>query len=313
MAVTKRRRSAPTEAQTEEDLSTLTVEEVLPGEMPSLEDAPLLMIVMGMSGAGKTRLAFSFCLDPRTAPALFLDPTGSTRGIRRNPELFAQMQTSGSTIRRVQDGDTILKQLRWLSTHNRKLHTPFKTVVLDDATESFELTKQAEAKRRGTTVKDMPGLAYVAIYETWLEIFRLLYKLGEEQGMNVVMNCWPEKEAHPETQQMLWVPKFSGKFGYMVPGYFDVVGYLAPTIEEQKKGNTINKRFTNRLITMSDDYFVKDRYALFGARDVQMPSASKIMDILKGGDFAGQHVEPKPTNARKKKTRKPQEENNTDA
>ena len=256
----------------------LTVPQDLPGVELTETERLLKMLVFGHSGVGKTRLALTFCEDPRTSPVLWLDPTGGTTGIAD------QAKAHGASIRVVEAMDSVTKFTDWLIANKGG---GFKTLVVDDFSECFSLTKETVAKQTGkTSAADLDPRDHPKLYERALKIFRALRKVATPvaaggAGVHIVVTCWAEFKLNNQTQEEYWVPRFAGQFGYQTPAYFDVVTYLESKVKASKDPATkeVTHTFSNTLNALSDQHLVKDRFNLIGAR-MEMPTATKILDRL---------------------------------
>lgn len=249
----------------------LTIPKELPGVPLTRSARYLRLLLFGLSGAGKTWFCKSFTEDERTRPVLWLDATGGTDGI-----CDLESVRQHAEIRACSDMRSILRFTEWLRA------TPehgFRTLVIDDFTESFGLTKTKLAlDLHGKDADDIEGPEYAQLYERTRKVFRALKALASPDetgagGLHVIVTCWPaEKEAEPGVTML--VPNFAGKFVREAPGYFSVVGYL----EVDSRATRLARRFANK-VTFSPNgrLLVKDRSSRLGAV-MLLPTATRVMD-----------------------------------
>jgi adenylate kinase family enzyme len=252
----------------------LTVPRTLPGARKAQDTSLIKALIFGPSGAGKTRFALSFCKDPRTNPVLWLDHTGGTTGVQDEANAL------GAEIRSCGDMGEVQKVIDYLKVEDH----PYKTVIFDDFSEAFGLTKNAIAKELGLgTSEDLTWQSYAKLYERTLNRIRGFVSLASPKsagggGVHVIVTCWSEKEKDRDENE-LWVPQFSGKFGLeRVPGYFDLVGFLEHKVKVNREGGNQQRTFTNRLITMSQTHLVKDRFDSIPGGVLDAPTAAKLLD-----------------------------------
>ena len=256
---------------------TLTVPRELPGK-PVVNGAVYLkLLVFGPTGAGKTRFCLTFCQDPRTSPVLYVDHSRGTTGI------LAEAEAAGATVRSAGDMGDVRSILSWLKAEKGG---GYKTVIFDDFSEAFGLTKATVAKEK-IGVADSEKLdwqGYATLYERTTNRLReatLTAATPVEAGgagVHVVMTCWAEKERDRDDNEY-WVPQFSGKYGLeRVVQYFDVAGFLAHDVKAVREGGTQRREFTNRLITMSGKHLVKDRFDSTENGVLELPTATKLLD-----------------------------------
>jgi hypothetical protein len=135
------------------------------------------------------------------------------------------------------------------------------------------------------TTEGMKWESYPQLYERTTNRIRGFLKLAEPvedggAGLHVVVACWAEKETDRDGNE-LWVPQFAGKYGLeRVGGYFDVVGFLRKEVKSVVEGGARKRAFTNTLVTLSDKYQVKDRYDVIPGGELEMPTATKILDLI---------------------------------
>jgi hypothetical protein len=257
---------------------TLSVPSTLPGVELTASSRYLKLLVHGQTGSGKTRLALTFTEDPRTSPVLWLDPSGGTTGV------LEEARANGASIRSAEDTDSVLKFTDWLVAEKGG---GFKTLVIDDFSECFSLTKGKVARKFGhTSAEELDPREHAALYERALKVYRAVRKVASPveaggAGVHVLLNCWHEQKAARGSDDQMWIPRFAGQFGFQTPAYFDVVAAITHDWKKVKNPATkeVTYEFSNELITSSNEYLTKDRFDLFNGV-LAHPTATKIMDAL---------------------------------
>ena len=258
----------------------LTVPDQLPGVELSEVGAYLKMLVYGPQGGGKTRFALTFCHDPRSAPVVWLDATGGTTAVQD------EARATGAAFRSMGDAEGVIAYTNWLVA---KQGGGFKTLVLDDFSEAFSITKGVVARATGkASAAELDPRDHGKLYERVLRVYRALRKVAEPveaggAGMHVLVTCWSEQKPRPSggKDDLWWVPAFAGGFGARSAGYFDIVTYMGARIAKDRTpdGKGVVKQFRNYFVGMSDDHLVKDRFDEIGA-ELAMPTATMMLDAL---------------------------------
>ena len=251
------------------------------GDLGGVNAFNFTFLIFGYPRVGKTRLCLSLALDRRAGRTYYLDSTNGTEGIRH------QLATVDATVRACADSKALKVHLDWLLAHPGR----YQTLVVDDFTEVFDLTKVAVAKSKGRGTPDnLEGLDFGAIYDRMLEVIRMFSKLASPIaaggcGMNVIVTCWSELEDHPtEPGTKLIVPLFAGKFGYKVPGFFSIVGHLFANTRSKLVGGKSETTFYNQLDTLASNALVGDRWGKLPGK-MPYPTGEMIFDaIYEGGD-----------------------------
>lgn len=184
----------------------------------------------GEPGAGKTWLAGTAEDQKDTAPVLFLDVEGGVTTLRKRKNLDVVQVRSMDQIVQVHD------QLEADKSHY------YKTVVIDSLTELQKLDMRTVMKEQYNKKPDSTDID-VPSQREWGkngERVRRIVRAYRDLPMNTIMTALAASEKDEGTGVVSMYPMLPGKMRAEVPGYFDIVGYLA-AVEERNGDITVRK------------------------------------------------------------------------
>ncbi len=226
----------------------------------------LKMLIWGLPGVGKTRLAGSAYEVEAMRPILYIDVEGGTESIKHYPEMQKvrvkdKFDNSGRLVK------SAFKQLEELYEELKKGKGGYTTVIIDNLSEAYQLAmRDTMAQRiieRPDLDPDIPGLREYgktgSVVRRWVRHLRDL-------DMNVILTAHENEKTDDNGRVLGYVPSLPGKLPNEISGFMDMVLYLY-TKEERTGGEPIvyrkllsqpmNKRIakdrTDSLPTVLDD------------------------------------------------------------
>lgn len=182
--------------------------------MPSQvrEQAGLLALVMGRTGAGKTSLLET--LWPNYSPVAVLDLDGKAHVLRDLPDLTLYVKPTWAQV------DEFTQALEHAGAHQKH-----KTICYDGAT-MLQLATQESA---GVFNTDNPQLRMSRYGEANRNLTSLVSRcrILSERGLNIIFNiwAWSEKEDEQDAYKKI-LPDISPTLQNKFVGQFDLVVYL---------------------------------------------------------------------------------------
>lgn len=181
------------------------------------------MMIYGLSGVGKTRLAGSAFEVPELCPLLFMNIEGGDLTLRSTyPDIEAVRITSW-------------EQLKNVYVSLKKGGHGYKTVILDSGTEMQKMgMDHTMLQRHGGDDLAVPEIKEWNINVEQVRKYVRLFR--DLEGVNVIITALERVDVDKRTQMSRKKPSFSGKVADEVAGFLDIVTYLY--VEEIDKVNT---------------------------------------------------------------------------
>lgn len=219
------------------------------------------MLVYGLSGVGKTRLAGSADAVPDLRRTLLIDIEGGTLTLRDiYPDVEAVRVKSWAEM-----------QLVYNALYDGK--HDFTTLIVDSLTEVQKLSMDGIMRKLVEEYEersaDVPGLREWNIN---LEQTRKFVRAFRDLPMNTIFTALEKSDKNPRTGALKRKPSLSGKLGDEVAGFLDIVAYLyAKEIDGE------NKRIL--LCGQTEDVVAKDRSNKL-PMTMEDPTMGKIWETL---------------------------------
>jgi len=214
--------------------SALTVPEVAGlSIVPIREDiGPLRLLAYGPSGSGKTHLMGTVAAVPEMCPALFIDFDRGTRTLRK----FADKEV----VHVVHIDD----YREWVAVSKIIRHEkcPYKTVILDDLNELYEvLMRERLASKLGQAGRE-PGVPW---QEDWMRIhfqLRATLRTLRQMPYNLLATTLEALNVDKQTEIVMRQPLLPGKLAGEVGKYFDYVLYMSVRSKKFTAGTQLSAR-----------------------------------------------------------------------
>jgi len=221
----------------------------------------LKALVYGEPGAGKTYLA-------ATAPnPLFVDVEGGTMTIRNRQIPVAKAECWA-------DVEEILDHLQ----AGTKGWTGFETLVIDSISEVQYLCNEAlliENFARKPDTLDPDVLDQQGWGKSFVRMNRILRRF-RNLPMHVVMTALVDVVKDDITKKVSYRPLVQGKFGVILPGIMDVLGYLYTETDPEDDNELVRML----LVQPMGKYIARERIGTLGTV-VQKPTIPYIINELK--------------------------------
>lgn len=208
-----------------------------------IESNPYInMLIYGMSGAGKTRLAGSADALPELRPVLFIDVEGGTLTLRNTD--YNEIEVV--RVKSWKEMEDVYNEL-YLGKHN------YQTCIIDSLTEIQKLamddTMRKLIEEHDDRDADVPG---VREWNINIERTRKYVRRFRDLPMNTIFTALEHSEKNMRTGALKRKPSLSGKVKDEVAAFLDIVVYLYT-----KEVGDENKRIL--LTGQTEDTVAKDR------------------------------------------------------
>jgi hypothetical protein len=229
----------------------------------SLEDLTewVKVLVVGYTGAGKTRMAASAAAVEAMRPVLFINCEAGTMSI--------PLEYPIDTVR-VTDADTVMK----LAVALRNAHGRYKTIIIDDGVEFCRIIMGGVMKEQVAAGGHDPDIPNRADYLRLQERVRTLIRFFRDYPAHFIMTA-KAKDREEESGAISTVPGLPGVLAIELPGYFDVVGFMESTRE--KNEDEVKRRFI--VMPSKKLQWVKDRTDQSGRRSaIESPTMQQVLN-----------------------------------
>jgi hypothetical protein len=200
------------------------------------EDLYAKVMLYGLPGSGKTRLAGSAALDPRMAPVLYLDAAGNPLSLRdyaQKPDILRveslkDLNGVYSFLNGGQDaGHPLVKELG--------LRTDYKTIVFDGITElqRFGFAQLTGSERIGPG--DMPKGVEIQQYGSILRMMTNLAQRFFALDMHVIVTALEREDQDQASGTITYRPLLAGQAAGEFPAYAYVLARLSHVGRVQRR------------------------------------------------------------------------------
>lgn len=221
----------------------------------------------GEVGAGKTHLLGTAADDPRTSPVLAVDVEGGFTTLRNKSDI---------------DTVTVRSRTEMISLYNElfKSIDPatntlyYKTIGVDSGTELADLYMKEIMAAYGAVNQNIDtDVPDQRAYGKSRSQMRNLVRALRDLPCNTIFVC-AMGTAQEEGQPSKVFPKFSGQLRTEIPGFMDIVGYLAADVRtgESEVRRTLQLQGTKRVVA-------KDRTGALGSL-VENPTIPLLWDLI---------------------------------
>jgi hypothetical protein len=253
-------------------------------------DTPYLRALFyGIPGSTKTRTAGTACLDPRSAPVLWLDAAG-------NPISIRTFEPAPHIIK-IEELKDLNDPYTWIKMGQPKDHPfckqfnltpPYKTLVVDQLSDvqriSYELVTGNQGGGPGDIPKPHELRHFLAILGQMVKFVKLYFDLP----IHVIMTALEKSERDDITGMTRSAPLLWGQSDTEVPGYAYLVARLvhraaaSPAVlkvVEDSAGGDAGKITSVALFLPSGKYVAKDQYGALGPY-MSDPTITKMLDLI---------------------------------
>jgi hypothetical protein len=153
----------------------------------------------------------------------------------------------------------------------------YRTVILDSLS---ELQRYSMYQLTGTII----GMASLAVepgkagWDEWgksTDMIRLLIRSFRDLNIHTIMVCSETMSANAEKKKSPITVNLPKKLAEDVPGFFDIVGYLAANVHAQT-GTTERRLYLNP----GQNFMAKNRFG-FDKQFIESPTMAKVMALVK--------------------------------
>ena len=194
-----------------------------------LAQDPLLMLVYGPPGVGKTVLAASAVEVPEMRPVLFADFEKGYLSIR---DLFRQYPQDIRLLRVTGVAD-IRELLKHLGPKGE-----YRTVVIDSLTEMNSLFMSAVLAGKGRANEAPQIQDYGEVMGKILDVLRSVKNAAR---LHFICICGEMTLEDPMTGTLYIEPDMTGKLAKRVPRYFDIVGHLSAAVRVRQNAAEVTR------------------------------------------------------------------------
>lgn len=253
-------------------------------------DIPYLRALFyGIPGSTKTRTVGTACLDPRSAPVLWLDAAGNPISIRE--------YDPGPDIIKIEELKDLNDPYVWIKQGQPKdhpfckqfnLNPPYKTLVVDQITDvqriSYELVTGNTTGGPGDLLKPHQIQHFLGILNQMIRFVKLYYDLP----IHVIMTALEKNERDDMTGMVRSAPLLWGQSDTEVPGYAYLVGRLVHRavvssgllkVLEDSADEQAQEIASVAFFLPSGKYVAKDQYGALGSY-MANPTITKMLDKI---------------------------------
>jgi phage nucleotide-binding protein len=237
------------------------------GVKSPMEVVPYLnFLVYGEPGAGKTYLAGTAQDSSDTRPILFLDVEGGVVTLRKRKDVDV------IRVRSIDEVEKVHNQLFLAADKDRY----YKTVIIDSVTELQKLDMRTVMKAAYDRNPDKvdPDVPSQREWGKSRERMTRIIRGFKDLPLHFIATAMLGSELDEASNTTLYHPAFPGKLRGEVPGYFDVVGYLATKQSGEEVIRTLQVAKTRRVVA-------KDRTDSLGTL-IESPTIPTIWEKIHG-------------------------------
>jgi len=234
----------------------------IPGlQIMSLEEdiGPMRLLAYGPSGSGKTHLMGTVAEVPEMCPALFVDFDRGTRTLRK---FVGKGRVDVVHV----DGNAEWSRV---SRFIRGKDCPYKTVILDDLNELYDVLMRARLKSKEGQAGREPGIPW---QEDWMRIhyqIRAMLRVLRKQPYHLLATTLEALNVDAQSEIIIRMPMMPGKLAPEVGKYFDYVLYMSVRSKKYTASTQLGARLIAKARGDLPDLIVNPHMGTIRAADLE--------------------------------------------